>query len=222
MSETPEIPDRSDALPIFPARASAVFDDPGTAVRLLSPVLDSLASVVAVGEADLARPTPCDQFTVAELRRHVLAWLQFFAAALDDPDGRAERLDPDTWTLNGDDDPTEIVAASSHRLVVAIEGGVGDRLVVMSQARMQGSAVVAMALGEYIVHGWDLAVATDRAWTVADEAADEARRFLEGVVASEHRGPDSGFFDVEINVDSDASPLDRLLAYAGRDPGWKP
>jgi uncharacterized protein (TIGR03086 family) len=87
---------------------------------------------------------------------------------------------------------------------------------------MRGDAVVAMALGEYIVHGWDLATATRRTWSVADDAANAALAFLETTVAPEFRGPDSGFFDDEISVAADASALDRLLGFAGRDPAWTP
>ena len=210
------------ALPVFPARAPAVFDEPTAAAGLLAPVLADLAVVVAVDEAKLDGPTPCRDYTVGGLRNHVLAWLQFFAAALNDPDGRTERLDPDGWTLEAGADPSAIVRRASDGLITAVEGGVGDRLVVLSQARMRGSAAVAMTLGEYIVHGWDLAVATGRPWQVADEAAIEARRFLEGVVAPDHRGEDSGFFAAEVEVAAGAPALDRLLGFAGRNPDWRP
>lgn len=222
MSTTDNSATDDHELPVFPAEAPPTFDDPTTAAALLAPVLDNLAKVVVVPDDGLDKPTPCEEFTVAELRHHVLGWLQFFAAALSDPAGRIERLDPATWSMGTDDDPTAIVRAASTRLLAAVDDGVGDHLVVMSQARMKGSAVMAMALGEYIVHGWDLATATGRPWDVADAAADQARLFLEGTVSPEYRGPDSGFFDAEIEVADDASALDRLLGFAGRNPQWSP
>lgn len=211
-----------EELPVFPAQAPDVFSDTDATIALVIPILDSLADVVSVPEGFMEGPTPCQNFTVAELQRHVLAWLQFFAAALNDPDGRTERLEPEAWKLGDGADPSGIVRAASRDLITAIENDVAERLVVMSQARMPGDAVVAMALGEYIVHGWDLATATGRAWSVDDEAADHARTFLEGTVSPEYRGPDSGFFDYEVAVPDDAAALDRLLGFAGRDPNWNP
>lgn len=187
---------------------------------MLGPVLHDLGTVVVVDEGRLEDPTPCSSFTVAELRHHVLGWLRFFADAVDDPDGTGQRIDPTAWTLGPGADPSSIVNDCCTRLVAAIEAGVADRLVAMSAARMKGDGVLGMILGEYIVHGWDLAVATGRPWTVDDEAADSAREFLETMVTPQFRGPDSGFFDREVDVDETAPPLHRLLGFAGRDPGW--
>ncbi len=208
--------------PVFPASAPSIFADRAATIALLVPVLDALADVVEVDQDRLADPTPCSAYTVARLRHHVLAWLQFFADAVGDPGGTGPRVDPDNWSLDPGDSPRAIVTRCSDRLVTAIEAGVDERLVMMSQARMRGDAVVAMALGEYIVHGWDLATATGRTWSVADDAANAALAFLETTVAPEFRGPDSGFFDDEVSVAADASALDRLLGFAGRDPAWTP
>ncbi len=208
-------------LPVFPAEAPPGLTDPASAIALLDPVLDDLASMVEIAEEDVDGPTPCRNYTVGQLRHHVLGWLQFFAAALNDPDGQSERIDPQS-PIPPDQDPAAIVRAAAGDIKAAIEAGVGRRLVVMSQARMRGDAVVAMALGEYIVHGWDLATATGRGWSVTDEAADQARIFLQATVAPEYRGEDSGFFGEEVRVADDAPALDRLLGFAGRDPDWRP
>ncbi len=211
-------------LPIFPASAPEGLQDSAATIELIRPVLESLSVIVEIEPEHLNRPTPCRDYDVGQLRRHVLAWLQFFADALSDPDAGGERIDPDTWELGDGDAPGdssgEIVLSAAQRITIALEGGVGERFVVMSQARMNGYAVAAMALGEYIVHGWDLATATDRAWTVDDNAATQARLFLETTVAPEYRGEDSGFFGDEVSVADDSSPLEKLLAFAGRDPGW--
>jgi uncharacterized protein (TIGR03086 family) len=211
-------------LPIFPAAAPAVFAGPDAAA-LFRPVLDALADLVEVRDVDLAQPTPCESFTVQALRRHTLAWLQFFAAALSDPAASTPRLDPDTWDLSPGQSPRDIVTAAAKAIEAAIDAGAAGALVVMSQARMTGDAVLAMALGEYLVHGWDLAVATGRADRVAqgpttDAAAEAALAFLHTTVSPEFRGPDSGFFDAEVSAPEGASPLVRLLCFSGRDPAW--
>ena len=93
-------------------------------------------------------PTPCAAYTVADLRRHVLAWLQFFAAALSDPDGSATRIDPQTWDLSPDQAPDAIVRTTSADIAAAARASVADRLVTMSQARMAGDGSVLVVLDE--------------------------------------------------------------------------
>ena len=87
---------------------------------------------------------------------------------------------------------------------------------------MAGDGVLAMALGEYIIHAWDLASATGQTYAAPEAAVGPAHEFLRGMVAPEYRGPDSNFFDDEVPVGDDAAPLDRLLGFAGRDPQWSP
>lgn len=217
--------ERANDLPVFPTTAPDDFRDVDVTVARFDAVFDRLAAVVDVPHEQLDGPTPCASFTVADLRRHVLAWLQFFAAALNDPTGSTTRIDTDTWDLPPSDDPAGIVRAAAGDIAAAVHAGVVDGLVVMSQARMAGDGVLAMALGEYLVHGWDLAVATGRDTTAQqalDDAAVPALAFLRTMVAPEYRGPDSGFFDAEVPAPPGASPLVRLLCFAGRDPDWAP
>ena len=215
--------DPTTELPVFPTDAPAIFRDPDAIAPLYAAVLDRLAVVVDVADADLERPTPCASFTIAELRRHVLAWLQFFAAALTDPSGEAPRIDPESWELPEGASASGIVRVSGSAIAAAARDGVAEQLVVMSQARMAGDGVLAMALGEYLVHGWDLAVATGRDDvdpSAFGDAAVPALAFLRGMVRPEYRGPDTGFFDAEVIPPPDATAFEELLCFAGRDPGW--
>lgn len=212
-------------LPVFPTTAPATFGEEGALYALFSPIFARLGEVATIDPALLDGPTPCPGFTVAELRHHVLGWLQFFAAALTDPAGATTRADPDQFALAPGDDPATIVAQAAACFEQAIGAGVAGELVVMSQARMAGDGVLAMALGEYLVHGWDLAVSTGQPWTAADgwaAPAEPALAFLQTMVTPEYRGPDSGFFDAEVPAPADASPFHRLLCFAGRDPSWTP
>lgn len=212
----------TDQLPVFPTAAPEVFSDPRRTKTLFEPVLSQLARLVEVPEDQLAHPTPCESYAVRDVRRHVLAWLQFFAAALNDPAGAAKRLDPDTWDLGPNQLPSDIVRQAAAGIERAIDAGAARALIVMSQARMAGDGVLAMALGEYLVHGWDLAVSTGRPWEAADAAAEPALAFLRTTVAPEYRGPDSGFFDEEVTAPPGATPFERLLCFTGRHPEWTP
>ena len=207
-------------LPIFPTAAPAVFCDPDSAPELFAEVLEGLAAVVTIDDSQINFATPCSGFVVGELRDHALGWLGFFADALSDPDATQPRRDPEAFALTANHDASIIVRQSLDTFRSAIADNVAGRLVTMSSSRMAGDGVLAMALGEYIIHAWDLARATGQAYSVPESAIAPALSFLQGMVAPEYRGPDSGFFDDEVSVPKDAPMLDRLLGFAGRDPEW--
>ncbi|GIG27830.1 TIGR03086 family metal-binding protein [Cellulomonas marina] len=210
--------------PLFPAEAPPALHDPATARALLAPVLAALADVVAaVRPEDLARPTPCRDYDVAALQDHVLGWLDFFGVAFADPARRGPRPDPAAFRAAADGrEPVEVVRTAASRLDDALAGGVLAGEVVVSQSRMAGPGATGMVLGEYVVHGWDLATALGRPWSPPADAASTAHAFFGGMIAPEYRGGPDGFFGPEVPVPDGASPLDRLLGFAGRDPGWAP
>lgn len=220
MTDSPRTPDE---FPYFPAPAPAVFSDAAATADLIRPVLGALAVVVEVPDAAADAPTPCASYTVTTLRDHVLGWLQHFAAAVADPDRTQPRADPVAYRADADDRaPSEVVGDSARLIEEALGGGVLGRQVVMSQARMDGPAVAAMALGEYLIHGWDLAAATGQAWMPAEAACEAAREFFGGIITPDYRSEDGagGMFGPEIAVPEDAPALHRLLGFAGRDPSW--
>lgn len=199
-----------------------MFKDQTATAALFGKVLNDLAAVVVIDDELLTGSTPCEGFNVDQLRIHTLSWLQFFSSALADPSGATERIDPETWQLSDGQDPAAVVADAAGTITGAVNDGVAEELVVMSQARMTGDCVLAMALGEYLVHGWDLATATGRSWDAEATAAEHAMAFLKTTVAPEYRGPDSGFFGHEVPAPEGAGPFEQLLCFTGRDPQWAP
>jgi uncharacterized protein (TIGR03086 family) len=212
----------ADEPPYFPASAPAECADAGTAASYLEPVLGQLAEVVARATPEaLGDPTPCRRYDVATLRDHVLGWLQFFAAAFADPARKAERPDPDAYRAADDDrDLPDVVRRSAGTLLDAVRGGALDGQVVLAQSRMDGPAAFGMVLGEYLVHGWDLAVAVGAPWTPPERACETPLEFFQAMIVPEYRGEDGGFFGEEVPVPSGAPALDRLLGFAGRRPDW--
>jgi uncharacterized protein (TIGR03086 family) len=212
----------ADEPPYFPASAPAAFADAGIAVSDIEPVLDQLAAVVTRATPEtLGDPTPCRQYDVDTLRNHVLGWLQFFAAAFADPARNTQRPDPDGYRAADDDrDLAEVVRESSRTIRDAVRGGVLDGQIVLQQSRMDGPGAFGMVLGEYLVHGWDLAAAVGAPWTPPEEACESALEFFRAMVVPEYRGEESGFFGEEVPVPPDAPALDRLLGFAGRRPDW--
>lgn len=211
-----------DELPVFPTTAPAVFRDRDATRASFADVLGRLAAVVDLDDTELGIATPCAQYDAGQLRTHVLGWLTFFAAALDDPPAASPRPDPDAFELAPGEAASAVVERCGAQIDGAIAAGAAAQMVTMSQSRMAGDGVLAMALGEYIVHAWDLARATGRPYDAPEAAIAPAHEFLLGMVAPEYRGPDTGFFDAEVAVPDDAPALDRLLGFAGRDPEWTP
>lgn len=214
--------DETDDLPVFPTSAPEVFGDPDAVAELFTSVLDRLAGVVDVRGDRLTGPTPCTGYSVAELRTHALGWLQFFAAALSDPAAGSPRPDPEAFDLAEGESAGDVVRHALADIRHAVADDVAGQMVTMSSSRMAGDGVLAMALGEYIIHAWDLATATGQPYSAPDAAVGPAHEFLEGMVSPQFRGPESGFFGEEVPVSHDASPLDRLLGFSGRDPQWSP
>jgi uncharacterized protein (TIGR03086 family) len=219
--------DVAQEIPYFPAPSLPALSQTDTALALIEPVLTALAEVVELPENFLARPTPCAEYTVGQLRDHVLAWLQFFAAAFADPDAATTRPDPGCYRVADDEAARaggcgKVVLDSAATLHRALSAGVLQRQVVLSQSRMDAPAALGMVLGEYLVHGWDLARALDRPWTPSAQACAVAREFFAGTIGPEYRGGDGGFFAAEVAVPDDAPELDRLIGFAGRDPRWTP
>jgi uncharacterized protein (TIGR03086 family) len=84
---------------------------------------------------------------------------------------------------------------------------------------MPAAAIGSMMIAEFVVHGWDVAVATGQRVEVG---APLGEAVLEGVEAIAPMGRDGGWFAPEVAVPADAPTLDRALAASGRDPAWTP
>jgi uncharacterized protein (TIGR03086 family) len=185
-------------------------------------VLDELAGLighVTPGQAPL--PTPCPEFDVGGLRQHVLGWLPLFATALGDPHGEHR---PDPGAYQASDDAATASAEVRHSAALvrqALAAGVGQGTVRLIGGELPGRAVVGMLTGEAIAHGWDLAQATGLPWKPAEAVCETALTELGHMLQPQFRGPGKAF-GTQVPVQDDASALDRLLAFTGRDPRWAP
>ena len=77
-----------------------------------------------------------------------------------------------------------------------------------------------LALGilclELVVHGWDFAVALDRPFDVSDAHAAHILGLAQQTINAESRT--TAGFDPPVPVPADATPLEQLVAFTGRDP----
>lgn len=169
----------------------------------------------------LTLATPCADWTLQGLLRHLVSQNEGFAASAR---GAGER-----WAVwrDGDlgDDPVGAYEASVGKVTAAFaEDDVLERRFALPEVgegfAVPGRIAIGFHLLDYVVHAWDVAVTIGAPWEPAAELTTAALRVAANV-PDEGRGPvprSAG----EISVPDDASPGDRLLTLLGRDPSWTP
>ncbi|HEX3926084.1 MAG TPA: TIGR03086 family metal-binding protein [Streptosporangiaceae bacterium] len=186
----------------------------------LRTVLDELADVVgAISPGQQDGPTPCTEYTVSQLRDHVLGWLTNFADGFADPGGQAPQADISEYHTAAD--PAAEVRSASARLGQALRNGAAQRPLRLGEAAMPGEMALGMILWEYQVHGWDLARATGQKWSPPAKAAQASLSFAPAMLTDDYQGQGKAFAP-PVDVPAGAPPLDRLLGLSGRDPAWSP
>ena len=163
---------------------------------------DWTASKVA-GAQDLDAATPCPDWRVRDLLNHMLDTQRYFAAA-----ARGEKASPPAPTppsLLTDDPSADFDRATSEVTDAYSQEGVLDRT----------GPALGIAFSDQLLHGWDLARATNQDATMPDGLPEAAYDSIHGRFTDEQR---KGVFAPEIPVGADATPQQRLLAYTGRDP----
>ena len=159
-------------------------------------------------------PTPCSDWDVRALVNHVVSeerWsVPLFAGATIAEVGN--RFDGDVL----DDDPILYAAEAAEDAKAAVsETGVLERTVHLSFGDTPADEYVRQLFADHLVHGWDLAVATGNNRTLDPEAAQSC---LAWFTDEEELYRGAGVIGPRLELSSNASPQDRLLAAFGRDP----
>lgn len=171
-------------------------------VALLESVLTKTEALITeVGPEQHLLRTPCADLPVRQLVDHLVGWARESARRL-----HGETADEDPNAYRSDDPGAEFEAASARIL---------DGL----RAAEQPALPPAMLLMEFITHGWDLATATGEPVTYSDDEAEAALAAGRTMLKPEYRG-DS--FGPEVEPPEDATAVERLVAFMGRDPRWRP
>jgi uncharacterized protein (TIGR03086 family) len=181
--------------------------------QLARALADTATVVEGVREDQWDLPTPCSQWTVRDVVRHLVAGHHIFARALEDRPSSTEGTDvvPDRqWR-------TAYRTSADILLEAFATPGALERPLTIPFGTVPGSVALHLRLVEALVHGWDVARASDRALPhdqgLAEQELAWARPWLAKVPAD--RSP----FAPPLPVPDHASPLDRLVACLGRDVG---
>jgi len=189
----------------------------------LGPAAQQLSRVVqGVRDEQLTAPTPCPDYTVGDLLEHVhgLA-LAFTMAARKEqlpggdqaPEGNASRL-PDEWR-------TAIASRLDDLAAAWRDESAWEGTATVAGVTMPGPDMAAVATDEVVVHGWDLARATDQRLEVDETSLAVASGFVAAMSGPEQAEARAGIFGPVVPVPDDASPLDRIVGGTGRDPAWR-
>jgi uncharacterized protein (TIGR03086 family) len=187
--------------------------------RLIAAAADPHTTIVrAVADRPLDAPTPCRDWDLRTLVRHLLYWTPVLAAT-----GRREVPAPPA----ADETDVEVVAgswpaalaSSRTELVTAwTDPDAWSGTVSMGgPEELPAPMIGGMVLGELVLHGWDLARSAGLHPQWPDEVLAAALAAVSGMA---EQGREMGVFEPEVAVPHDAPALDRVVALSGRDPAW--
>ncbi len=176
------------------------LDSAEASLRVLQQVVHT------IGSDDMSRQTPCTEFDVRQLTSHLLNSITVIGGAVD------AELPPRDQT---DSVERQIIAAARPTLDAWHRHGLNG--MVMVGPNEAPAAVMAGVLSiEFLVHAWDYAVATGRDVDAPDSLAEYVLGLAREIITPEGRA-NVGFHQ-PVDEPPDASALDQLIAFTGRNP----
>jgi uncharacterized protein (TIGR03086 family) len=178
-------------------------------------VLDRTNEVIdRVEPGQLGNPTPCTEWDVRAVINHITGGATMFAECVElgsVPDSRlGELMGGDNL---GDDFKGKYRAASDRARATFGMPGALDKMVKLPFGEMPAGIALNIAIMDVMTHAVDIARATGQ--TIDDdEILSTALEVGRQLITDDFRTP--GVFDPEQPAPPNASPADKLLAFAGR------
>jgi uncharacterized protein (TIGR03086 family) len=171
--------------------------------------------------ADLARPTPCAEWTLLGLVTHMTAQHYGFAAAAAGDD------DPARWQPRrlGPDPVADYRASAETVLAAFAADGVFERPFPLPGFSVGPSVPARQAISfhfiDYVAHSWDVARTLGLELSFPPDLLAAAGPVAEGVPDGDSRRAPGAVFAPAWLVPG-GSALDRVVAALGRYPNWRP
>jgi uncharacterized protein (TIGR03086 family) len=182
----------------------------------------SVAVVSRATAADLGRPTPCAEWTVADLLAHMTVQHYGFAAA-----AAGNGADPTVWQSNRDADPVDAytyATAAEHVIAAFADDGVlrADFALpeISNSMTFPGSQAIRFHFIDYIVHTWDVARALSVPCDLPDDLVRAALPIARAVPDGAERRQPGAAFRPGLPASGYVDPLDQIVALLGRSPSW--
>jgi len=159
-----------------------------------------------ISRDELSKPTPCTEYDVMKLTDHLMNSINVLGGA-----AGARLPERDT----GDSVERQIIGAARPALDAWHRRGLADTVTIGTN-ELPGTVALSILSLEFLVHAWDYAAATRHPIAVAESLADYVLGLAKKVITPQGRAT-VGFSD-PVAVPGDASALDQLIAFTGRDP----
>jgi uncharacterized protein (TIGR03086 family) len=190
-------------------------------------LLASVDVVSAVTADDLAKPTPCAGWNLADLLAHMTVQHRGFAAAARGHGADEAVWRPDTVAEAVAADPAGAYSAAAADVLAAFAAD--DALeapFVLPELGGDAAFPGAMAIGfhyvDYVVHGWDVARTLGRPYQLPADVVAGVLPLVLMVPDGDFRTIDNAPFGPAVPSADPADEFDRILAYLGRSPQWQP
>ncbi|MFI1386496.1 TIGR03086 family metal-binding protein [Embleya sp. NPDC020886] len=190
---------------------------------LQPPATTIAALVVGLDDSRLDDPTPCTHYTIRDLLSHLVGLTAAFRAA-----GRKE-LGVLTETAPGAEMPplgadwrTVLPRQLDELVETWHEPDAWTGVTQAGGVTLPAEIMGLVAHNELVLHGWDLARALGRDYTVDPANLETSLAFLTPAPDAEDTPDEQALFARPLPVPADAPLLDRVVALAGRAPTWQP
>lgn len=158
----------------------------------------------------LANATPCPEFTVKELLEHKVMVMRRVAAI-----GRGEHWESVDAEAQDSGWHDSFVAAAHDAMEAWTDPAMLNQVFEVPWGMIPGAPLMLTYTAELATHGWDLATATDREFTMDDQVLGGALTAIQFVPA-EGRDTEEVPFSAVVDPGPDASVLLRIAGWAGR------
>jgi uncharacterized protein (TIGR03086 family) len=180
----------------------------------------SVELVDTITATDLTRPTPCGDWTLAELIGHLTAQHHGFAAA-----ARGEGADLIHWSVpEAGPDPVEAYRVAADDVIAAFAATGPDTPFTLPEITTRMTFPARRAIGfhliDYVVHSWDLARSLDVPVDLDDDLVLVALPIAAAVPNGPERLAAGAAFAPALDLPPASSTLDEILLRLGRSPHW--
>ncbi len=171
------------------------------------PMLEVLVDAIRPDQLD--NPTACAKLTVTGVLEHMIGGATMFAPAFRGEAPPAPAASADSVTIQD-----RWRHAMADLLQSVHSAGALERTIASPFGEVPGSMFARYVAFDGLVHGWDLGTATAQPYVPAPTLVLEVDAFARDLLKPEMRDGDT--FAAETEVGSDASELERLVAFSGR------
>jgi len=178
-------------------------------LSIIIPMLKSVAD--SIRNDQLGAVTPCAEFDVAGVLGHMTGLASGFA-----PMFRGEEP-AQAGTLASDATATGQFNHAMDELLGAVTSpGALERTIQTPGGPMPGAVFARLVAFDGLVHGWDLATATQQDWAPPEQLVSEVDAFAREAITAEMRNGNA--FAPEQQPPADSTTMLRLVAFTGRLP----